>query len=58
MEKNRNLVETSVAYFFMEKEIIEEFIISKEDLEKYFGNRRVINKEEYIKYLYDNKKLK
>lgn len=49
---------TSVAYFFMEKDIIEEFIISKEDLEKYFGNRKVINKEEYIKYLYDNKKLK
>ena len=32
-------------------------MISKEDLEKYFGNRKVINKEEYIKYLYDNTKL-
>ena len=44
--------------FFYGKGYYERIMISKEDLEKYFGNRKVINKEEYIKYLYDNKKLK
>jgi hypothetical protein len=39
----------------MNEEIIEKFLISKEDLQKYFNNRKMINKEEYIKYLYDNK---
>lgn len=34
----------------MEKDIIEEFIISKEDLEKYFGNRRTIKSDELKKY--------
>lgn len=42
----------------MNEEIVERFLISKGDLEKYFNNRKMINKEEYIKYLYDNKKLK
>ena len=58
VEKNRNLVENFGSLFFYGKRYFERIMISKEDLEKYFGKRKVINKEEYIKYLYDNKKLK
>lgn len=41
----------------MEKEIIEKYMISKDDMEKYFGNRKVISREEYIQYIFKNKKL-
>lgn len=41
----------------MNKEIVEKFLISEEDFKKYFNNKKMINKEEYIKYLCDNKKL-
>lgn len=40
----------------MEKEIVEKYLISKEDMNKIFNNRKIISKEEYIKYL-KNKKL-
>lgn len=42
----------------MEKDVVENFMISRKDFEEYFDNRKIINKEEYINYLYDNKKLK
>ena len=35
----------------MEKEIVKEIIISKEDLEKYFKGKRFIKKKEYEKYI-------
>lgn len=40
----------------MENEIVEKYLISKEDMNKIFNNRKIISKEEYIKYL-KNKKL-
>lgn len=30
---------------------VEEFIISKEDIKKYFENRLIISKEEYLNFL-------
>lgn len=39
----------------MEKEIVEKFMISKEDMEKYFDNRKEISMEEYIRYIFRNK---
>lgn len=41
----------------MEKEIVEKYLISKEDMNKIFNNRKTISKEEYTKYLKVNKKL-
>ena len=41
----------------MEKEIVEKYLISKEDMKVIFNNRKIISKEEYIKYLKVNKKL-
>lgn len=41
----------------MEKDIVEEFMISKEDLEKYFNNKRTIKLDELKKY-YEEKGLK
>lgn len=35
----------------MEKDIVEKFIISKEDFVKYFDNRKIITKEEHKKYI-------
>ena len=40
----------------MEKEIVEKYLISKEDMKVIFNNGKIISKEEYIKYL-KNKKL-
>lgn len=40
----------------IEKEIMKELIISKEDFEKYFNSRKIISKEEYKIYL--QKKIK
>ena len=34
----------------MEKEIIEKFIISKEDFKTYFSNRKMISSDELINY--------
>ena len=34
----------------MEKEIVEKFIISKEDFKKYFGCKKILSKEELEKY--------
>ena len=40
----------------MKEKIVENFIISKENFKEYFKSKRIISKEEYIKYL--NNKLK
>ena len=39
----------------MEKEIVEKYLISKKDMKVIFNNRKIISKEEYIKYLKVNK---
>lgn len=41
----------------MEKDIVEKFMISKEDLEKHFNNKRIIEIDELKKY-YEEKGIK
>lgn len=41
----------------MEKQIVEKFMISKEDMEKYFDNRRIIKSSELEQY-YEEKGIK
>lgn len=38
----------------MEKEIVENYLISKDDVEKYFNNSKVISKEKMEKYYKEN----